>query len=77
MRAVIDHAGDRKEESRHHTMREHLHACAGKTGLIKRGQTEHHQAHVRDGREADHIFQVSLDKGNERAVHHSNDGGTT
>ena len=31
VRTVVDHAGDGKEESRHHAVREHLHARAGQT----------------------------------------------
>ncbi len=70
MRPVVDHADDSEEESRHHAVREHLHAGAEQALFVKGGKTDQHQPHVRDGRKADDIFEIGLDHGNEGAVDH-------
>jgi len=70
VRAIIDHASDGKEESRHNTVREHLHACAHETIMVERGNAQHHESHVGDGGETNHVFHVGLDEGNVSAIDH-------
>jgi hypothetical protein len=74
MRSIIDHTDDSKEESGHHTMREHLHTRAQQTLTVECGESQHHQAHVRNGRETNHVFEVHLHEGDIGPIHHSNSG---
>ena len=70
MRPVVDHADDSKEESRHHAVREHLHARADQAIPVQRGKAQHHQPHVRDRRKTDDVFEIGLDDGDEGAIDH-------
>ena len=70
MRPVVNHADDSKEESRHHAVREHLHAGAQHAVRVEGGKTHQHQAHVRNRGKTDDIFEIGLHHGDKRAVDH-------
>ena len=68
MRRMIDMADHRKEQGRHHAMREHVGHGAVDTDDIRCSNPDQHIAHMRYRRITDHVFHVFLHQGNESGV---------
>ena len=70
----VNHPDQRKEQSRHQAVRQHLQHGAGHRGLVQHQDREQHQSAVADRRVGVDVFQVGLLDCRERSVDHADTG---